>query len=419
MNIIKRVKEIHYGWIIVFSGFIIMAAALGIVYNCASLFVKPISQDLGFSRSQANAIFTIRAICQVIAFLFGAKLYSKVRIKRLMQLVTVILAVSFYSYSFIDGLISFYVITFIASMSVALISILPLSIIISNWFHDKRGLAIGVAFMGSGVGGMIFNSLTGYWIATQGWRTTYQYLAIIMFLMIAPITFFLIKTHPKDKDAKPYTVEGVKEEQESHDINRNGLELKDAIKTLRFWVLAISSVLIMLGVNSVMATTGPHLSDLGYSITFSANIVALSMGSLAVGKVILGRLFDNLGSRLAITISSFATLLAIFGLLFADFNVALVAIIIGTGVGAAYGSIATSMVTVDMYGRKDYGSIFGLLSALGSTGAIIGPVVFGYLYDTTGSYNSSFMIAIGLMIVAIIGMQITLRKPYPKDQIAN
>ncbi len=194
---------------------------------------------------------------------------------------------------------------------------------------------------------------------------------------------------------------------------------KEAIGTLRFWVLAISSILVMLGINTIMATTGPHLADKGYSITFSANVIALSMGSLAIGKVILGRLFDNLGSRWAVTVSALAGLLAIIGLLFANLNIALVAIVIGTGMGAAYGSIATTMVTVDMYGRKDYGSIFGLLSALGSTGAIIGPVLFGYLYDTTGSYNSSFMIAIGLMIIAIIGMQITLKKPYPKDQVAN
>jgi len=419
MNIINRVKEIHYGWIIVFSGFIIMAAALGIVYNCASLFIKPISQDLGFTRTQANAIFTIRAICQVIAFLFGARLFKKIRIKRLLQLVTVILSVSFFSYSFMDGLISFYFITFVASMSVALISILPLSIIISNWFYDKRGLAIGVAFMGSGVGGMFFNSLTGYLIANQGWRTTYQVLGIIMFIMIAPITFFVIKTYPRDKGLKPYGSEDATKEKDNKKLANKGLMFKEAIGTLRFWVLAISSILVMLGINTIMATTGPHLADKGYSITFSANVIALSMGSLAIGKVILGRLFDNLGSRWAVTVSALAGLLAIIGLLFANLNIALVAIVIGTGMGAAYGSIATTMVTVDMYGRKDYGSIFGLLSALGSTGAIIGPVLFGYLYDTTGSYNSSFMIAIGLMILAIVGMQITLKKPYPKDQVAN
>lgn len=419
MDLISKIKGIHYGWIIVFSGFIIMAAALGIVYNCASLFIKPISQELGFTRAQANALFTIRAITQVIAFLFGAKLFKKIKIRRLMQLVTVVLAASYFSYSLIEGLASFYIITFIVSMSVALISILPLSIIISNWFYGKRGLAVGVAFMGSGVGGMLFSSLTGHWIATQGWRTTFQILAVIMFLMIAPITFFIIKTHPRDKGLEPFGSNSNAKDKDSNNVRKEGLVLKDAIKTFRFWVLAISSVLIMLGINTVMATTGPHLSDAGYSITFSANIIALSMGSLAVGKVILGKLFDNLGSRWAVTSSALAALLAITGLLFADFNIALVAIIVGTGLGAAYGSIATTMVTVDMYGRKDYGSIFGFLSALGSSGAIIGPVAFGYLYDVTGSYDSSFMIAIVLLIIAILGMQFSLKRPYPKEEIIN
>lgn len=405
--------KIHYGWIIVLAGFIIMAAALGVVYNCASLFVKPISEELGFSRSQANAIFTIRAVCQMIAFLFAGKILNKIKIRRLMQVSTITLVVSFFSYSFMQTLLAFYIITFIVSMSVSLISILPLSIILSNWFQEKRGLAVGIAFMGSGVGGMIFSSLTGYWLVSIGWRMTYQVLSVIMFLLIAPITFFIIRTHPRDKNLAPY---GKIISDNLLEVKDTGLMLNQAIRSVRFWVLALCSMLMMLGVNAIMATAGPHLTDIGYSIPFSANIVALSMGSLAIGKVVLGKLFDNFGSRVAITISGLSTLIGILGLMFAELNIALAAVIIGTGVGCAYGSVAGTMITVDLYGKKDYSSIFGLLSAIGVSGAILGPILIGYLYDLTGSYDTSYKVAIVGSILAIVLFQYALRKPYPKNE---
>jgi MFS family permease len=418
MEMVEKFKNLHYGWIIVAAGFIIMGAGLGIVYNVSSLFVNPISEELGFSRSQANAFFTIRAICQVIAFLLAKKIYQKIRIRRLMQVVTVTLILSFFSYSLMnDNVLIFYLITFVSSMSVSLLTILPLSIIISNWFAEKRGFAVGIAFMGSGIGGMIFNALTGQWLVSLGWRATYQVLSLIIAVLIIPMTFFVIRTEPIEKGLKPY---GYKEKKQVNGkfLEESGLTFKEVIVSTRFWLISVSSILLMLGINGIMAMTGPHLRDLGYSVGFSANIVALSMGALAIGKVVVGRLFDTIGSRGAITASSVAAILGLIGLLFAEYNIALAAIIVGTGIGAAYGSIANTMIAVDLYGRKDYNAVFGILSAVGTTGAIVGPIIIGNIYDITGSYNAALKIAIICGIIAVTLFQFTLKKPYPKDQIA-
>ena len=246
----KRInfKEMHYGWVIVGAVFLIMAAAWGIVYNCSSLFIDPISDELGFSRSQINATMTIRAACQMGVSLFAGKIFKRFDIKGVMKVASIVLVVSFFTFSFAVSLWSFYLITFISSISITLIAIIPLSIIISNWFDEKKGTALGIAFMGSGVGGMIFSSLTGIWIEAYGWRVAYQILALSMGVIIIPSIFFIIKLYPREKGLQPVGVS--KESAESFAAKGNfGVTLAEAMKSVKFWALNLSSILLFIMIN--------------------------------------------------------------------------------------------------------------------------------------------------------------------------
>ncbi len=413
MEKILNNKNIYYGWIIVAAAFIIMATGWASVYNSSSLFIKPISNDLGFSRSEISATMTIRAACQMAVSLFAGKIFRKFDIKKLMRFASITLIISFFSYSKANSLSMFYLLSAITSISISLISVLPLSLILSNWFVKNRGLAIGIAFMGSGVGGMIISSLAGIWIVSFGWRITYQILALIMLIAIIPCTFFIICIHPKEMGLMPYGSDDIESEYREED---DGIMLSDALKTIRFWALSFSSIFIMIGVNGLMMNVAPYLTDIGYSIPFSANIVALTMGSLAIGKLILGKLFDNLGVRKAVTIACISTLLGLVGLIYAKYFISLVIVIIFSGVGCAFGTIANTVITVDLYGKKDYSAILGVLSAIAALGSVIGPIFSGFLYDISGSYLISFKISIVFCIAAIIIYQFIFLNPKQEVQ---
>ena len=402
-------KNIFYGWFIVAAGFMIMSVVWGIVYNSSSIFIKPISADMGFTRSQVSATMTIRAACHMIIALFSGKIFAKYNIRRIMQVTTVTLFISFFAYSYAKSLLMFYFLTIIISASASLVSILPVAIIISNWFYERRGFAIGIAFMGSGVGGMIFSSLAGLWVVNYGWRTTYQILAVIMLLAIIPCTFFIIRLRPKDMGLLPY---GESTQSINNDLNQeeDGIMLSEALKTIRFWAILICSVIILISINALMLTISPHLSDIGYSITFSANILALTMGALALGKLLLGYMFDKLGLRATTTLSCFATLFAMIGLIFANHYIALVIIIIGAGLGSAYATIANPIITQSLFGRRDYISIYGVLSAANALGGVIAPILTGYIFDRTGSYITSFIIMAILSFIVLVTYQFIFPK---------
>lgn len=396
-----RFKEIHYGWFIVGAAFLIMAAGWGILYNCSSLFIEPVSSDLGFTRSQINATMTIRAASQMVISLLAGKIFRRFDLIRLMKTASLVLVLSFFMYSLATPLWMFYLIALVSSVALTLISILPLSIILSNWFDQGRGTALGIAFMGSGVGGMIFSALTGIWIEGYGWRVAYQILALLMALLVIPCVFFVLKAHPKDKGLAPYGMTAASEAGRLQG-DPDGITLHGAMRSPRFWILNLCGILLLIVINALMMNVAPHLTQIGYSITFSANVVALIMGSLAVGKVILGKLFDRIGIRGTTLIACLSCLFSLIGLVYAQYTPALVIVVLFVGVGSAHATLANSVLTLELFGRKDYNAILGFLTAIAAIGSMISPLITGLLYDMSGDYYSSFQFAIVCALLATI-----------------
>lgn len=395
-----RKSKIHYGWFVVLASFLIMSVGFASVYNCASLFVKPITEDLGFSRSQFNVTMTIRAACQVAVSLLAGKIFRPGRLLLIMKAATLVLIGSFLMYSFAHTLLEFYVLSVLVAVALSLITVLPISIILSNWFETGRGGALGLAFMGSGVGGMILSALTGMWIEDFGWRIAYQILTVLMVIFVIPSVFLILKVKPEDIGLKAIGASTTVGAETKAEV-MHGLTLAQASHRVSFWALNIASVLMIVAINALMMNVAPHLADIGYSISFSANVVALVMGSLAFGKFFLGKLFDGIGLQRTVIIAGLANILALVGMVLAPNYLGLALTILFVGVGCAYATIAPSVLTIEMYGRRDYNAILGILTAVGSMGSVIGPIMTGIMYDASGDYYSSFMLSIVFCVIAL------------------
>ena len=100
---------------------------------------------------------TIIAACQMVMALFGGKIFVKFDVKKIMRISSILLAVGYFSYSLATSLPVFYLISVVVGFAMGGTTTMPLSLLIGNWFHQRRGFAVGVAFMGSGIGGMLFS----------------------------------------------------------------------------------------------------------------------------------------------------------------------------------------------------------------------------------------------------------------------
>lgn len=400
-------KKLFYGWIIVAAGILCMAVTVG-VNNCASQFVKPVCADLGFSRQQMNANQTVVALGGMLLSLFSGKFYARFRLKSVLCVGSVAMGLSVFAYSAVSSLPLFYLISAVLGVCNAMITVIPFSIIIGNWFRKRYGLAIGLAFMGSGVGGMVLNALLGQWIPALGWRASYRLLAGIMLAVLVVCTFFVIRIHPSELGMEPYGAEGEtalgqqKQGGEEGALLRDeGVLLKDALRTSRFWAIVGCTGVISIAINVLNQSVAPHLNDVGYSVAFSAGVVSAGYAGLAIGKILLGQLFDRIGNMASTLIAGGALLLGLAGLAFAQALPMLTAIVVGVGLGCAFGSVAYPIITRSLFGPRDYSAIYGVVVAASNCGGIIAPIFSGGIFDRSGSYVPAFFISMGFGLVGI------------------
>lgn len=397
----KTRSGVFYGWWIVLAGFVIMGVDVGIVSNCASQFFKPIAADLGYSRAAVSMTQSIFSMCYMLMSFLAGKIFSRKDLNRLLRIDLFVVCGAYYAYSYCNTLPAFYIVAFVVGVSAALLGVLAFSVIIPNWFIEQRGKAIGLSFMGSGVGGMIFNYLAGQWILQYGWRATYRMLAVCLFVIMAPFVLFVLKTRPSDMGLEPLgshraemlARNGQPQEEE-------GMPFRQAIRSRSFWTIWLATTSMGVCTYCGMQTISPHLTDIGYDPMFAATMVSLAMGSLAVGKLTLGILYDHIGAKWATLLAALSATCGVTGLLLGRFKPALLLVLVGTCLGSAFGSVAIPIITEGVFGRREYAAIYGTLTGFTSAVGILNPTVANMVFDKTGSYDMCYFFAIALSLLA-------------------
>lgn len=392
-------RKPHYGWVIVFVGFVIMCFVVCIVSNCVGMFVTPVSESMGISRQQFSLTTTFYSGAGILLSAFIGKIYRRFTIKRVMMFSSVVLTAAYACYSIAPNIYVFYVISFITGLRGCSLTMIAISTLMANWFNEKRGLAIALASTGSGVGGIFMNPFIGWLITSVGWRKTYLILAVIMAAAVIPCTFFLVKDTPADKGLGPY---GGIAKPGAVNSTLYGMTAQQARKTPMFWMWCCICVVVSASCTCVMQHSVSYITDLGYEYTFAAGMASVITASLAVGKIVMGQIFDAVGSRLAgtISLSMFFTAFVLYG--FAD---RVLFLYIATGIigfGLSFSTVAYSVVTQDLFGKKDYAGIYGSITVFASVGSALGSPVIAGFYDALGSYKPAWNLLALLMAGCII-----------------
>ena len=399
----REKKKIYYGVWIVVASFFIMGGAVGIAWNCNSLFIKAICEDTGYARSEIIILTTLLSAVTMLMSLFINKLYAKFRTASLIKIMAVLLPVFYCGISYCQKLWQFYLVQFGVSLAVFLSSTIPLSVVVGNWFKKKYGTALGIALMGSGVFGMIFNAVVGMWLPVYGWRVTYRILAICIAVLIIPPALLILKNAPKDMGLTAYGEDDFQQNKGKNASNSslNGPMFRDIVKKPSFWLLCIALFFSMVAMNAQIQAVSPRLTDLHYSVQLASIVSALGMGSLAVGKVALGWFYDKLSAQKATVLAYLLGILALLGEALAGFAPMMALIVLGEGVSCAMGSVGLPVMVRYVYGDRDYNSIYGKLSSIANFGGMVGPLFLNAMYDKMGSYDVALWICIAMSTFSI------------------
>ncbi len=408
----KQNRTVHYGWFIVAAGFLLNFAGIGIIMNSMGVFYKPVVESLGFTRGGFALYFTIAALSMMVMAPVMGKLIEKYNIRLIMGICTVTMSISFGLFSQCRTLGQFYVLSVFLGIGSAGSHIIPVSMMITNWFVNRRGLAMGIVFAATGIGGLIFNPLSNWMILTYGWETAYLILGVVIGIATVPSALFIVRAHPKEMGLKPYglrdqAVHGKEPEQQ-------GLTATDSFKTPEFWLLAVMILFIAVANMGVLHHIVPYLTDLGYSSTAAANLMSLHMTMLVAGKLVLGYLADRIGLVRSLVACLFGLILSIALLYGAGAFWIAVAFNILFGIAISVRTVLPPLMTSVCLGQKHFAVIYGFLNISTTLGSAVGVPLSGYIHDLTKSYHVAFALYILLgALAAVLGVIALRRARFP------
>jgi MFS family permease len=308
---------------------------------------------------------------------------------------TVMTAAAFLIASRVDSFGPLFCAYILLGVGIGAATLLPCSLVIANWFGARRGLAMGLAFAGTSLGGAAMTMVGNFAIVRGGWRMGYVALAIPMLVIVVPLIIFVVRTRPPQ-------AEGVSVAQASDALP--GFELREAFRCRSFWMIAAAQFFFA----AVAAGAGLHLikylTELGYTASFAAGMMSLVYIFAAFGKLGMGLFADRVSARIALTLNFLAASVGMILIFGAARTAVLIPFVLIFGLSLGAPLVLVPMLVADSLGLKRFGSIGGIAGVFNTIGAFVGPVGAGKIYDLSGSYVPAFEV---FVVMCLMGAAVT------------
>jgi MFS family permease len=283
----------------------------------------------------------------------------------------------------------------------------PLMAAVTGWFDTQRGLAVSLVSTGIGIAPLTMTPLSAWLVATYDWRVSMQFLALIAAVILIPATFFM-----RAPPALAQAASGAPAAVPLEDADRSDMTVKQALVSGPFIILALTNFFCCATHSGPIFHTVSYAILCGIPAVTAATIYSVEGLSGMFGRVGFGVIADKLGAKNVLVwgllIQAFGALGYFFaGTLPAFYAAAVLFGFVYSGIMPLYAVLARENFPLRMMG-----TIIGGMSMAGSLGMASGPVLGGWLYDTTGSYGSLYLTCFAMGVGACL-IAATFR-PFPK-----
>ena len=394
----KRAPRFFYGYVVAIAAFFIMTIMWGTLYSFG-VFLKPVSVEFGWTRIMASGAYSLYMILHGFFHIVMGKINDRYGPRVVLSVCGFFLGLGFLllsNVSTIWQLYLFYGVLISIGMGGAFVPILST---VARWFVRRRGLLTGIVSSGVSAGIMIMPPISRLLISTYGWRFSYFIVGIVSLVSVVLAAQFL-KRDPGQMGLLP---DGDNEMKlEGRVSGDGGFTLPEAFHSKQLWTVCAIYFCFGIFVQTIMVHIVPHATDLGTSAIVAASILAVAGGVGIIGRIGLGSAADRIGKKMTLLIVFFLILAASTWLILSKetWMLFLFAAVFGLAYGA--GDTLISPLLAELFGLKSHGEILGIVAFLATVGGAIGPLLTGYIFDMTSSYQIGFLILVGLGAIGLI-----------------
>src|SRR5215831_13625772 len=366
-----RVLQRYYPWVVIAIAFLTVGVAFG-ARNAFAVFLVAVIEEFHWSRGLASGTL-------MLGFVISGMTHS---------------------------ILEFYLgMGIFMGIGFAALTMTSQATFLSNWFVRKRGMAIGTAASGIGLGILLVVPWTQWLISTYGWRAAFFILAGVLAIVVAPFNYFFQHQRPEEMNLKPDF--GDSPPRPSAQVKATGFDgpsLKEALRTWRFWAFAVGVLAGAIPLHMVLIHQVAAVSDAGFSKELAAFGLGLIGLFTAPSMISMGLLADRIGRQWSYLFGSASLMVGIALLMMiteADRSWLFYAFPPFVAFGFSSRQSLYPTIAADLFHGKSFGAIIGAIALFIGAGAGIGPWVGGAIYDWTGSYYWAFCLAQALALLSV------------------
>ena len=382
------------------TGFLSLFSLIGIMFYGLTFFYDFWVQEFGWTRA---TVTSGNAFAKILVGLFGFVVgYLIDRFGPRKMMLTGILMAGFavIGLGLMTSLWQFYVFYIFSALGYMCGGPLPNQVLTSRWFDKARGKAMGFAYLGIGIGGMLAPQIAKALNVEFGYRHALVILGITMIVLSFPMAWFV-------KDNPPLTGDLASEDTPEEPKR----EIKDILKTRAFYLLLIGSMCSIGAVSATSQNLKLFFSlDLNYSQTQAANVLSMILAASIFGRLFMGWLADKIEKKYVMLLIYCLVACSIPLLHFAEVPgvIYVFAIVFGIGLGGDY--MIIPLMAAELFGVRVMGRIMGIILTGDGLAEAIAPWMVGWIRDISGSYANGFSTLVVLAIVGIITVIFTPKR---------
>ncbi len=414
-------ERVFYGWLMLAVAAIGMFASGPGQSHLFSVFILPISEDLGISRTSVSSAYAIATLVAAFGLPYMGRLVDRYGVRSVLIVVALMLGLSALAFGAVANLLplalGFGALRFFGQGSL----MLSCANLVAQWFDRKRGFALSLMALGFSASVAVHPPLAQWLIDHVGWRQAWLWLGLITWLLLVPVVVLLVQNKPEDLGLKP---DGASRRAPSGGASSPGaaagapdsapdsvdvgLTSRQAIRTPAFWIIALSLATFSMLATGLFFHQVSILASLGLSPQVAARVFPVSAITMVLAMPVVGRMLDRLPTRPTFAAAMLSMTMAMVSLVAVrDVRTALLYAVV-FGISNAAINTHLSYFWPRFFGRRHLGSIQGMAQTIAVIGASIGPIPLGFAFDQFGDYRGALMtlsLLPALCAIAIFFMQ--------------
>jgi MFS family permease len=421
----QRLKNsgIFYGWYIVGVGFLANVASSFALASTLSIFLKPLTAELGISRGVFSLLRSGEGMIGACLAPLVGTLVDRHGGRALMALGATIVGAGYLILGYVESFGQFAAIRLtLVTFGDALMGSMVINVVVSQWFVRRRGRALAFTSMGVGFAKVCMPVVAAWLLLTLGWRQTWVVFGVLTAGLLVLPALLVVRRTPEDLGLRPDGDVEPMVDDKSMPRNRIGWERDlvdagnavwtraEAVRTNTFWLLVVTFGISSIGVTGLNLHVYPYVTDLGHSPVVAATVMSVIASMQLASPLAWGFLAERLDARLA---AMLRFVIQGVGLALAISTSNLACVYFGFflyGIGLGGNMVLPDLLWANYFGRRSLGRIRGMGLLISQVLAALGPPFFGFLFDATGGYGLSFAI-FGAALATSAVLSLMLRPP--------